>query len=567
MVKSTSIRRNSVSIFYDCTAPTRPTRAFVIADTTNRSKTHVGRLEITIVAVVAVVLCVGVGLKEGQDANWDLLNYHYYSGYALLHGRFAIDVAASQIQTWLNPLPSVLVYLLISSASPQIASGILAALSAVSVVLVFVIARLALSSEQSTKSAWAMAAIAAIGAFMSPMFLSELGATLADGIIAAFILAALATLFFGRFGTLAYFISGLLIGVALALKLTNGCFLIAWFFATLFVERWRSMRAMFATGLGACLSYLPLGGVWNFYIFRMYDNPVFPFFNHLFKSPFYGLQPISDDRFKPHGFADALSYFWKWPLGLHPTTEVPFADLRFTLILFLLPVVAMLLWDRRASGESIRPQTFDRRPRAFLLVFCLVGFVVWLRAFSIQRYAVVLEMLAPLLLIMLLSFVVRNRRVLLACSAMAVLAISLTTSRANWRRVPFTHDWFDVSVADELKGGNTFFVMLSGDPMAYVIPYLPASDVFVRIEGNMPITTTTGIGRAIAAKLMQHKGDIRTLTPLNYDTKGSVLHLQKFGLRIESDDCLKIPTKMGVLITCRLVEDKVSSLISNRSGA
>jgi len=36
----------------------------------------------------------------GQDANWDLQNYHYYNPWAWRNGRiFTWDVAAAQLQT------------------------------------------------------------------------------------------------------------------------------------------------------------------------------------------------------------------------------------------------------------------------------------------------------------------------------------------------------------------------------------------------------------------------------------------------------------------------------------
>ena len=40
------------------------------------------------------VLALGaLSLWLGQDLNFDLLNYHYYTGYAFLHGRTFRDVA------------------------------------------------------------------------------------------------------------------------------------------------------------------------------------------------------------------------------------------------------------------------------------------------------------------------------------------------------------------------------------------------------------------------------------------------------------------------------------------
>ena len=40
----------------------------------------------------------------GEDINWDWQNYHDYAGFALVHGRFDVDVAPGGFQSFLNPL-------------------------------------------------------------------------------------------------------------------------------------------------------------------------------------------------------------------------------------------------------------------------------------------------------------------------------------------------------------------------------------------------------------------------------------------------------------------------------
>jgi len=47
---------------------------------------------------------------RGQDQNYDLLNYHFFAGYAALTGRSA-DVAPMGLASFFDPLPSVLAYL------------------------------------------------------------------------------------------------------------------------------------------------------------------------------------------------------------------------------------------------------------------------------------------------------------------------------------------------------------------------------------------------------------------------------------------------------------------------
>jgi hypothetical protein len=52
---------------------------------------------ISIVSTVAISLIAFVFVyNRGQDSNWDLLNYHFYNGYALLNGRFSIDVTGKE---------------------------------------------------------------------------------------------------------------------------------------------------------------------------------------------------------------------------------------------------------------------------------------------------------------------------------------------------------------------------------------------------------------------------------------------------------------------------------------
>src|ERR1043166_9908787 len=63
-----------------------------------------------------LILClVGAGIlswRLGQDANWDLKNYHLYNAYALLAGRWGIDFIPASLQTFFNPLADIPYYIL-----------------------------------------------------------------------------------------------------------------------------------------------------------------------------------------------------------------------------------------------------------------------------------------------------------------------------------------------------------------------------------------------------------------------------------------------------------------------
>ena len=63
-----------------------------------------------------LVACLLIGawyaVSRGQDASWDLRNYHLYNAWALLHGRLGIDLAPASLQGYFNPLLDLPYYLL-----------------------------------------------------------------------------------------------------------------------------------------------------------------------------------------------------------------------------------------------------------------------------------------------------------------------------------------------------------------------------------------------------------------------------------------------------------------------
>jgi len=70
---------------------------------------------------IAAPLIFGVwSLALGQDANWDLRNYHWYNPYALLHWRFDQDMAPASIQSYLSPLFDIPWYLLAQIATARV---------------------------------------------------------------------------------------------------------------------------------------------------------------------------------------------------------------------------------------------------------------------------------------------------------------------------------------------------------------------------------------------------------------------------------------------------------------
>ena len=62
----------------------------------------------------------------GQDASWDLQNYHGYTAYALPHWRYPLDVGTGGFHGYSNPLPYLVPYGL-RHLLPPLAAGLLIA--------------------------------------------------------------------------------------------------------------------------------------------------------------------------------------------------------------------------------------------------------------------------------------------------------------------------------------------------------------------------------------------------------------------------------------------------------
>jgi hypothetical protein len=136
-----------------------------------------------VIGLAAMAASIAVSLRLGQDVSWDLRNYHFYDGWALVNG--------------FNPVLPTLAYLLIANLPPWAAATVLAALQSVNLVLLAAIAgqvfpRCSTARPGGARMPWIVAAVLIGGT--GPMMLTELGGTFGDNITSIFVLGAFAAL-------------------------------------------------------------------------------------------------------------------------------------------------------------------------------------------------------------------------------------------------------------------------------------------------------------------------------------------------------------------------------------
>jgi len=227
-----------------------------------------------------------------------------------------------------------------------------------------------------------------------------------------------------------------------------------------------------------------------------FDNPIFPYFNDLFASPWGARLSGIDTRFLPRDLIQAAAYPLFW--AFHATrlvTEAPARDPRIAL--GWLAVAALLA--RRATRSRARP----------MLWVWTLGYALWEPVFSILRYLASLELILPALLAALFApILARARPCLAACGAWALTAVLIAaTVLPEWGHAPPGARAVAVHPPEFTPG--TLVVLLDWSPMAYVAAFAPRSVRFVGADNNLVMPGAPDLlSRAVAAAIREQRGPI-----------------------------------------------------------
>jgi hypothetical protein len=476
-----------------------------------------------------------ITLSRGQDINWDQLNYHFSSPEAFFRDSLWYNIATSQMETWFNPLAYIPTYWLARHVDSATFKLVLTVIHALNAPLVYLIARRIQPDDD--KIGIAFAVLASLLGITAATVLGEAGTTFFDIVSALFVSASLLLILIaldqqGLRPTIMIVAAGLLAGAVVGLKLVNGVYGLALVVAIMATTPWRSalFRAaafVVAAGIGFVLT----AGWWMVFLWRAYGNPLFPYFNSVFRSQWLDGVPRfiaggtgADTNFLPQSTLKAAAFPVKWALGKgHSSSEFWFRDPRM-LMIGVLGVTVLALWlSRRFRGPM------PTRPEKTLTIFWMVSILIWIKTFAIQRYLVPVELLTGVVLMIGLRHLVADRALALVGFAV-VAAVAIAWTRApNYGNVPFRKRMIPTAELRPLYLPNALYVMVGSEPMGYVVPALPQDARFVRIDGNMPLDPRKGLGRLVAAIIAEHHGPILELAPGNLTIAGSAA-LIKFGL-------------------------------------
>ncbi len=512
------------------------------------------------IATLCIFLAAFLALFRGQDANWDLQNYHYYNPYAWVNDRAAIDIAPAQLQSFHSPYADLPYYYMAKADVPSWLSSIVLAIPMmIALFLLSLIAQQMLLASQRANhpmlkhnfTVACIVLIAATGSAGGP----TAGTTMSEWHLVALFLGGFLLLLVpfthenaaSKLSLVSVLLAGLLGGFAVGLKLTAGPYAIglAVFLMALPASITARIQRVAVLAMGGIVGAFVAYGPWGYELWTRYQNPFFPYFNDIFLSPWIEPLRFSDARFLAN---DAWKFFATPWLIMKETTgfviEMPFRDWRMGLGL---PALVWLAWKT--------PATNARRLWRAVLLMTLTTYGLWALLFGYYRYASLLELISVIAIfsavvsgLAKINSVYRKNLILLA----TVLLLLGTTRWPLWARTE--HGEMAVIAALPLIPNNSMVIVATLEPVGYLTTSLPASVPVVAIVNNI-MRPAEGVEfelhKQAMHRLVSHQGQVFALVRNTVDEEryysGQIISemVALSGFRIEKDECRLIIGKIN----------------------
>ena len=522
--------------------------------------------------VGAVILGVAWCAYTGIDANYDRLNYHISSARSLLQGRLFEDVAISSLQTYFSPVINLLSYTLARELGFFWSRYALVAIQALAwaFLAAAVWRAIVLELKPEPLQALVVGLAMAVLSLCAPVSVSILGTTLADLIMATFVSAALLIRLPTGFEARPWrgALTGLILGIGVGLKPTILPICVAYgvvFYAMLALLT-RPARAgieFVAFGVAAAAATLLTAGPWQLAVLEETGNPIFPYANEFFRSPFVPPIPMADNRFLPASLGDWLSLPARLAMGGDTVTiETPVRDIRFALFWYaLVPafgVLAVWRWREAVAFCRAAPRT------TFLYAFFIAAYVVWETTTGIHRYALTLDLLVGFLLALPL-LVVPYRWACIGAGVMAALHIG-SMRPPLWDHERVAHDQSSAPGAAKIIAQDALVFIsrksLLDSPKGYLVDYFgPDSRFVMNSDFELGLALDTSAGGPFAQKIRtllarRWQDGVWYVSDVAADARAHA-YLGPYGLTLTSD-CRTVTTWAArQLVMCRLSQARV----------
>jgi hypothetical protein len=293
-------------------------------------------------------------------------------------------------------------------------------------------------------------------------------------------------------------------------------------------------RGLLLLGLGGLAAFVLVEGWWAVRVAARFGNPAFPYLNDLFRSEWGPPLSYQDTTYLPgSAWRAAVLPFLLLGKRAFVVSETAFRDPRLALA-WLGVVASGAAW----LAASRRPTAATAPALRMVLAFLAATYALWVWKFGIVRYAVGLEALAglPVLLALRLGLPGLRDRHLVACLFGVLVAAMAATNYTGWGRTKAYGDTvFDVPPI--VVPDNTV-VVLAGKPLGFLAPFVQGHAV--AFLGLAEAERGTRLGAELAARITMAP---RLAVIVNRPPETLAGWLGGFGLAIREASCRPIRTQ------------------------
>ncbi len=532
-------------------------------------------------------LAIAWNYVAGKEMAWDLLHYHFYVGFSALNDRFEQDYFAAGPQSYFNPYVYVPFYALVRLGLPALMVGtVLAMIHSVVLWITYELACSVCPSEDP-KTRLFFCLCATILAFMNPVLLQQIGSSFADITTAGLVLGGWLLLVHAvrRPSTKRVILGAILLGLATALKPTNGIHGLAGFFLVAFVPLPFLGRILSLLYFGAALgtSFVITAAPWSYRLVKTFGNPMFPLLNNIFQSPEFTTAPLKHYRFIPDSLIDALLR----PFAMIDTSaminvEMPAPDIRYALLLslFLLFIIASAWRSIRGSSTPVASPQPEPETRAFAALGCgfTVAWVVWLSGSGNGRYFIPMACVAAVLAVAILFQLLANhsagRNSLLLTLLVAQGAQLVLSVDHRWSKAPWAGYWFNVDIPEKFVSQPNLYLTIGMQSNSFIVPFLAKGSGFVNFSGGYVLGPDGVNALRVRTLISRNTPHLRVLVSGDRIYKDSELReprqsdvddaLRIFDLRVDMSDCETLTVRGSPASVWRPLESSIPVVIVPR---
>lgn len=401
--------------------------------------------------MVTVLVSVAFGvaaLSLGMDARWDLKNYHWYNDWAVVNGLTSRDWLVSEIARFNNPMldvPFALTVEWLPARAIGFGMGMAHGLNFLPLsAIAWHLSTLARPRHRLlVSSTLALVGICGAGG------LAEIGMAFCDNVLSFGVLTSIWIVVAkwnkivpeSNWKSLVWtVVAGMPAGLAFGFKQPFAVYSVGLSVAFLIIAIpfFRRIRTSLCFCAGVLLGFAVTGGFWAVYLWKVFGNSLLPYFNQIILSPLGSPLAYGEPNHIPHTLVDKLLFVFEFSFNSQLCGETYFRDFRILSLVTLIGLVAIARFWRK------QPHPFTHYgPTVWLLAAAFVSYAIWVPLFSIYRYLVPLEMLAPLLSVAAIGLLPMGKRTRLGAAISLVVLLAVSTVPGHSQRVP----WEEKAVA------------------------------------------------------------------------------------------------------------------------